>query len=337
VSTNLHPERFDPSSSAGDLIKCEHFARYLWASRIVDGRKVLDAGCGVGYGSSILAQAGATRVVGVDLDADAVTATNAAGDRRVEAVQGDVRQLPFGDGEFDVVVCFETIEHIEEGEVALREFRRVLDPAGLLVVSSPNRGVYPPGNEHHVHEYTPGELVAAVEALFPAVRRIRQHAWVATTLTPSDQPPQALEQIEQLAPDDEIFTLVMGGAELPALEGLCVLGSSFEVRWWQEQLDAATALEHDRAHELERERAARAEIAERLRIASRRLLATEQELASVPMLSARVEELETEIDELRRRDSARELIIEAARADYEASLSWRLTAPLRLAKRRLRG
>lgn len=337
MATILHPERFDPKREGG-LIKCEHVARYLWAGKLVPGRNVLDAGCGVGYGSSILARAGAERVVGIDLDPEAVAATNALGERQVEAVRGDVRQLPFEDAEFDVVVCFETIEHIEEGDAALREFRRVLAPDGLLVVSSPNRGVYPPGNEHHVHEYKPAELVAAVEALFPAARRYGQRAWLATTLTAPGQHPAALQHAEPPEGGEEIFTVVLAGSELPDLDGFCLLGDSFEVRWWQEQVDAANAaLAHDRSYELERVRAEHAEIAERLRVASRRLLATEQELASVPTLTARVEELEDQVEEQRRRERAHATTLDAAKAEYETSLSWRVTAPLRLAKRRFRG
>lgn len=54
--------------------------------------------------------------------------------------------------------AWETIEHIDEGDRALTEFKRVLRPDGILLVSSPNPGVYPPGSDFHIHEYTPQEL-----------------------------------------------------------------------------------------------------------------------------------------------------------------------------------
>jgi outer membrane murein-binding lipoprotein Lpp len=150
-----------------------------------------------------------------------------------------------------------------------------------------------------------------------------------------------LQHAEQGDGGEEIFTVVLEGSELPDPEGLCLLGDGFEVRWWQEQVEAANArvaaLEHDRAYAIERERAEHAETAERLKVASRRLLATEQELASVPTLAARVEELEDQVEELRRRESGHATTLDAAKAEYETSLSWRVTAPLRLAKRRFRG
>ena len=68
MTTILHPERFDPTAGERGLIDCEHHARYWWAARAASGRAVLDAACGEGYGSAILAAAGATQVVGVDLD-----------------------------------------------------------------------------------------------------------------------------------------------------------------------------------------------------------------------------------------------------------------------------
>jgi hypothetical protein len=188
-----------------------------------------------------------------------------------------------------------------------------------------------------VHEYKPTELLKAVQALFPDARGYRQHSWVATTLTAAGEDPAAVLHAEpERAAEEEIYALVLGGRELPEPEAICVVGSSFEVRWWQEQVDAAKGLVHDQVFELERERAAHAETAERLRVASRRLLATEQELAGVPVLMARLEELETEIDRLRQRDGEHAATLEAARADFEESFSWRVTAPLRSAKRRLR-
>jgi 2-polyprenyl-3-methyl-5-hydroxy-6-metoxy-1,4-benzoquinol methylase len=148
-------ERFDPGEDAGKLIDSEHRGRYWWAAQAVAGRDVLDAGCGVGYGLEVLATAGAASVTGVDIDEGAV---ERARERRVagEILTGDLRKLPFEDESFDVVVCFETIHHVADGERALGELHRVLRPGGLLLISSPSPDVYQRGNEHHVHEYRPG-------------------------------------------------------------------------------------------------------------------------------------------------------------------------------------
>jgi 2-polyprenyl-3-methyl-5-hydroxy-6-metoxy-1,4-benzoquinol methylase len=330
VTTLLHPERFDPAGGQRGLIDAEHHARYWWAAHAVAGRKVLDAACGTGYGSSILAAAGAAEVFGVDLDASAVSAADAATAQSVRIVQGDVAELPFQDDEFDVVVSFETIEHVEDGDATLREFRRVLRPDGLLILSSPNRGVYPTGNEHHVHEYTAAELQAAAGALFANVRRWRQHAWVASTIDAMDDATPELRRRAALTADDETFTLtVASDGDLPELPAIAVLGDAFEVRWWQEQVDGVRAQLDEGALLLERERAEHDETRKRLLEAGSRVLATEQELAKVPGLRKRVSDLEEELER-----HAEALV--KMRANYEGSISWRLTTPLRAVKGRLR-
>src|ERR1700761_2599769 len=132
-----NPERFDPAAEGGRLIESEHRARYRWAARLVDGKAVLDCACGTGYGLEMYKQAGATALTGVDISAEAVAATK---ERCGEAtvLQGDLRELPLADDSFDVVTCFETIEHVENAAAAIAELRRVLKPDGILVISSPN-------------------------------------------------------------------------------------------------------------------------------------------------------------------------------------------------------
>src|SRR5688500_15232961 len=73
-TVGLADERFVPGTHRGELMEAEHYARYFWASALVAGRRVLDAGCGVGYGSRLLHGAGAAEVVGLDVSADAIQA-----------------------------------------------------------------------------------------------------------------------------------------------------------------------------------------------------------------------------------------------------------------------
>ncbi len=239
------------------LIRAEHEGRYRWATAAVAGKEVLDAGCGVGYGAKILTEAGAARVIGLDIAAEAVQDAIIRAGGVGEFVVGDLEQLPFMPCSFDVVVCFEVIEHVHRRELALDELRRVLRPEGVLIVSSPNRNVYLPGNPHHVHEYTPNELLAALTERFRHVALSRQHQWVASLIT-DDLGMQtrgsgveiaaSVRKVAGVAPGEEVYTLaVAADGPLPVMPGTAVLTDAIDLRWWHGQVTAlqgqVTALE----------------------------------------------------------------------------------------------
>src|SRR5437667_6043826 len=106
-------ERLIPGEVDVDLLN-EHMARYTFAARLARGKRVLDAGCGAGYGSAALAEA-AESVTGVDVAADAIDFARAHYQAENLAFeQASVMQLPLPDGGFDLVVAFEVIEHLED-------------------------------------------------------------------------------------------------------------------------------------------------------------------------------------------------------------------------------
>src|SRR5262249_13390641 len=144
----------------------EHFARYAWAAQFAEAKRVLDAACGMAYGTAMLAAAGASEAVGVDLDEGVVERARESAPPRTRFEAADLRKLPFEADEFDLVVCFEAIEHVAEPEQVLDELARVLRPNGLLIVSTPNRDVYTPGNPFHLRELTPNELEEELERRF---------------------------------------------------------------------------------------------------------------------------------------------------------------------------
>jgi SAM-dependent methyltransferase len=165
-------ERFTPECVRE--IWYEHIHRYVFARELVAHKRVLDAACGEGYGSALLAGA-AQSVTGVDLSEEAVR--HARGRYRAANLafrQADCLELPFDDAEFDCIVSFETLEHLEDHEALLREFRRVLEPGGFLLLSSPDKAVYTDRlqnrNEFHLRELYRGELEALLSAHFPAYR-----------------------------------------------------------------------------------------------------------------------------------------------------------------------
>jgi len=167
-------ERFVPGVKGEIWI--EHWHRYHFAQRWVEGRRALDVACGEGYGCALLAKR-ARHVTGIDVSAEAIAHAKAAyaGLANTTFDCAPCTRLPLADGSIDVAVTFETIEHIAEQEAFLDELARVLVPDGLLVLSCPNRAEYRDRrgfeNPFHVKELYRAELAQLVSARFP------QTAW----------------------------------------------------------------------------------------------------------------------------------------------------------------
>jgi ubiquinone/menaquinone biosynthesis C-methylase UbiE len=173
-------ERVVPGQ-VGDDLWSEHMARYAFARRYAHGKRVLDAGCGTGYGSAELAQSAAA-VTGVDISADAIEYASAsypmAGLRFLES---SCTAIPLPAESFDLVVAFEVIEHLADYRAFLNECARVLTPTGLFIVSSPNKRYYAETraatgpNPFHEHEFEAGEFARELERVFSNVRLLLQN------------------------------------------------------------------------------------------------------------------------------------------------------------------
>jgi SAM-dependent methyltransferase len=138
-----------------------HEAAYLALRSHCAGAVVLEAGCGEGYGADLLAR-DAKLVVGMDYDA--LTARHIATTYpTVAAVRGNLAALPLRTATMDVVVTLQVIEHLWDQAGFLHECRRVLRPGGRLLISTPNRITFSPGQENplnpfHAKEFSPSEL-----------------------------------------------------------------------------------------------------------------------------------------------------------------------------------
>lgn len=147
-------ERFTPECVRE--IWYEHYHRYAFVQRLMKDKNVLDAACGEGYGSHILSDC-AKKVTGVDIDCDSIKhACNRYKKDNLTYINESCTQLSFKDNSFDVVVSFETLEHLEQQQEMLLEFKRVLKEDGLLIISTPDKKHYSDAtafeNEFHVKE-----------------------------------------------------------------------------------------------------------------------------------------------------------------------------------------
>ena len=161
-------ERAMPLSPAmpQDVMR-EHLERYECAALMVSGKMVLDVACGAGYGSDMLAEK-AGFVIGGDVSQETIDYCRDHYKRpNLKFAVFDVREIPHPDNFFDVVVSFETIEHIPDGGNLLSEAARVLSPDGRLIISTPLGG--PCGNPYHVSYYQRGTFGALLENYFENV------------------------------------------------------------------------------------------------------------------------------------------------------------------------
>jgi 2-polyprenyl-3-methyl-5-hydroxy-6-metoxy-1,4-benzoquinol methylase len=166
-----HPERIVPDSEPAAGVVAAHLKRYDFARPLCAGRRVLDAACGVGYGSAFLAEEAAS-VVGVDVDAGSVEyARGRYASERCTFEVMDVERLAFADGTFEVACSFETIEHVGDPERALAELARVLEPGGTLVVSTPHVAVttHSPANPFHQVEFCREDFERLLRQSFASV------------------------------------------------------------------------------------------------------------------------------------------------------------------------
>ena len=148
-------ERWVPGFTS-DHTHVQHERRYEWSCQFANGKRVLDIACGVGRGSLMLAQAGAGSVVAVDIDADTVRYARVRnGHPNITYLTADAATFQ-RDEPFDLIVSFETIEHLRDVHPYLLNVRSLLAPGGLYLVSTPishkdlDRH---PTNPHHFQEW----------------------------------------------------------------------------------------------------------------------------------------------------------------------------------------
>jgi len=153
-------------------IEEDHLERYKFATKFAKGKNILDIASGTGYGSKMLLDAGAKSVLGVDIDRKLVNYSKEIyKTKNIEFQLGDITTFKIN-SKFDMITCFETIEHIKDDNLAIQNLFSLLKDDGLLFISSPNRPITSPNaklitdkpsNKYHMREYLVDELVSLLE------------------------------------------------------------------------------------------------------------------------------------------------------------------------------
>lgn len=208
-------ERVIPKDSDGGFTRVNlvrHQAAHLYTIRDLRGaRRILDVGCGTGYGSAMTASS-MPEVVGTDVSEEAIAWAKAKYPLdNLEFMSMPATDLNFPDDSFDAAYSIQVIEHIEDVELYLSEVVRVLRPGGKFVVATPNRLTYSPNglhNEFHVREYEAEELRSLLASFFQKVEVTGLHAGLDLALRPEVQDYEfsarikALQDVLENAPEE---------------------------------------------------------------------------------------------------------------------------------------
>lgn len=281
-------ERFIPGYG-GERLALEHLHRYAVGRALAAGRRVLDLGCGEGYGTCELQQGGADLVVSVEIDFEAALhASHRADDPPALVAVADAMRLPLRSHSFDLVVCFEVIEHVPNPRALVAEVKRVLVPGGIFVTSTPNKSIYNVGrepnpyhvsemeleefasllSEHFVHTEMSAQQVVASSTMWPigVVEKM-----VGTFFAPALPPPEYVvavcsdtEAVPKISPSAFSLWTAVESAEQLAAYKVALLGASEREQAAAEQLASYAAQLRERDEALRaadvREQVARDEV-----------------------------------------------------------------------------
>lgn len=316
------PARLTPGELEASLADAARVGRYLWAAALCAGKRVLDAGCGLGEGSRLLLQGGALEVVAVDSAAAVVEAARAEVPSGVRVEHTDILSLPFDEASFEVVVCFDVIEHAEQPRELLAALIRVLADDGILLLSySATELANRPGPLAEAVAAT--NLEALLRERFITVAAYHQADWLTTAILNEGafgaRPGVGLTELtaHKVAtggPGAERSTIFLAtNGHAPDLHRTAVLAQPAGPEPWRELWDAQRAIivrQRQRIEELER-------AAAELSALRSRLLEAEEALNTHHV---------KQFDELREHILKLDMEIQS----ITGSRSWRITAPLRI-------
>lgn len=149
----------------------EHLSRYRWAAKYVRGKTVVDLACGCGKGSYILATEGkAKKITACDNNKNTLKyASLKYNHAKIKYKFADAENSSLKSSSTDIVISFETIEHLKKPEKFLKEVCRVLKRGGTLIVSTPISSRHfarKPVNKYHVQEWSHEKFLKLIRNYF---------------------------------------------------------------------------------------------------------------------------------------------------------------------------
>ncbi len=257
-------ERFIPGQG-GVQLAYEHLHRYLFAMQLALGKQVLDVASGSGYGTGLLAKV-ARRVLAIDMDNTSISqARRTVRDPNIGFVNADGTRLPVRSSSMELVVAFEVIEHVPDQEGMIRELARVLEPGGVVLISTPNKAVYSDArkyvNPFHLREFYRDEFMELLHRGFPFVRLLHQQVRAGSLITGCESTARTGEILTGPIPGEEhaetasMYFLACcsdGNESLPAQDSAYFDPADSLIREWRRrEIESGTEAERLN-HEIER-------------------------------------------------------------------------------------
>jgi SAM-dependent methyltransferase len=343
-------ERYTPD--VADKIQHEHFHRYLAALQLCAGKDVVDLGCGEGYGTALIGTLAAS-VIGIDASAETIEHARAShGSSSVRFMTADATVTTLPSDSADIVVSFETIEHLEDHDGFMAEVVRLLRANGLLLLSTPDRSRYLRGsdpNPYHLRELNGDELRSLLEHSFAAVQiggqrsdsasTIDFHSNAGRTSTYFDRrSAESFEEASELR--SPLYLIAIAGhGELPDIAPSTLFDGEYLPSLHE---DYHRALADVWMEVGSRDRRIN-ELAEAARTSDELLQAIVDELAAVrtelELRESQLTDQGQQLTSLRIDLSEQSRLLSVARAELAAahgSLSWQITAPLRAGRSQVR-
>lgn len=302
-----------------DKMYMEHSARYRLASKFAKGAKILDIGCGVGYGSAILADAGAASVTAFDLSAEAIE--HARGFYARPAIKfetGDATAFSYED-KFDLIVCFELIEHVPNPDKTFDCIMSCLAEDGILVMSTP-RALEEKRNDFHIHEFAADEFEDKFRSLFRNARFFQQNNYMGSIIA-HERPdvllePSFMHPAFDLSAADYIIGVATNGAAetISSIDNITVLNNEDYVKLLERDVDILQRRRLDLETQVEQEERSIAEMRDQIAQKERSMEELKDRVALRPTETALMQDVARLSERVQ---------------DMRSSLSWKVTSPFR--------